>query len=220
MEKKKVEASFLVRIEKRFLDFMFPKFPKWVTPDTLTFLAFSAGFLIPFFYYLSRFNKLFLFAVSFLLVVHWFGDSHDGGLARYRKISRPRYGYYIDHLLDMITVFFVCFGLYIYGLGGLISFLMFAIYSILFVHFTLYCNVAGEVFSGQKEVRFSFLKFSPTESRIFIIILNLFLFLGFQKYAVIVLYLIIALVAIFMVYYVLNTAIKLDKEDSKKIKAK
>jgi phosphatidylglycerophosphate synthase len=51
----------------------------------------------------SNGDKAWLWAASALLVVHWLGDSLDGTLARVRKIERPKYGYYLDHLVDAVS---------------------------------------------------------------------------------------------------------------------
>ena len=52
-----------------------------------------------------------LWAASGLLVVHWLGDSLDGTLARVRRSERPRYGYYLDHLVDAIATALIGIGL-------------------------------------------------------------------------------------------------------------
>jgi archaetidylinositol phosphate synthase len=36
------------------------------------------------------------------LALNWFGDSLDGTLARVRRAERPRYGFYVDHVLDIV----------------------------------------------------------------------------------------------------------------------
>ena len=51
------------------------------------------------------------FVAAGLLVVHWFGDSLDGTLARVRRAERPRYGYYLDHLADAFATALVGLGL-------------------------------------------------------------------------------------------------------------
>ena len=116
MKGKRINNSILSNLERRFISWMLPKFPNWITPDILTLIAFLSGVLILISYYLSNFNKYFLFLASFFIFLHWFADSHDGGLARFRKIPRPNYGYYIDHILDMITVLFIFLGFLLYGL--------------------------------------------------------------------------------------------------------
>jgi phosphatidylglycerophosphate synthase len=35
------------------------------------------------------------------LLLNWFGDSLDGTVARVRDQQRPRYGYYVDHVIDL-----------------------------------------------------------------------------------------------------------------------
>ena len=38
-----------------------------------------------------------------MLAVNWFGDSLDGTVARVRGHQRPRYGYYLDHAVDLVN---------------------------------------------------------------------------------------------------------------------
>ena len=35
-------------------------------------------------------------------MLNWFGDSMDGTLARVRGQQRPRYGFYVDHVVDVL----------------------------------------------------------------------------------------------------------------------
>jgi phosphatidylglycerophosphate synthase len=39
--------------------------------------------------------------IAAALLLNWFGDSLDGTLARVRHRQRPRYGYYVDHVIDL-----------------------------------------------------------------------------------------------------------------------
>ena len=52
-----------------------------------------------------------LFLVNAGLVLNWLGDSLDGTLARHRRVERPRFGFYVDHLVDAFGVLFVLGGL-------------------------------------------------------------------------------------------------------------
>ena len=52
---------------------------------------------------------------SIFLALNWFGDSLDGTLARVRGHQRPRYGFYVDHILDTFGIFFVLGGLALSG---------------------------------------------------------------------------------------------------------
>src|SRR5215203_6150318 len=89
------EAHALERIARRL--------PARVMPDHLTALGVVAAIAIAVAYVLSNESPLWLWAASALLVVHWLGDSLDGTLARVRKSERPRYGYYLDHLVDALA---------------------------------------------------------------------------------------------------------------------
>ena len=80
-------------------------------PDHLTLLGILAATWIAVAYALSNRNEAWLWAASAGLVVHWFGDSLDGTLARVRKIERPRYGFYLDHLTDAYSTTAIGIGL-------------------------------------------------------------------------------------------------------------
>jgi archaetidylinositol phosphate synthase len=85
--------------------------PSWVSPDMLTIFGFLAGILIGVSYLLTNLDKNFLWLANLGFVLNWLGDSLDGNLARYRKIERPRYGFFIDHAVDIITEVFIFLGL-------------------------------------------------------------------------------------------------------------
>src|SRR5437762_12514570 len=107
------EKRFLLaRAESRVLSWIAARLPARVLPDHLTALGVLAAAGIAAAYVLSNGDKAWLRAASALLVVHWLGDSLDGTLARVRGIERPRYGYYLDHLVDAIST--ACIGI---GLG-------------------------------------------------------------------------------------------------------
>ena len=80
-------------------------------PDHLTALGVLAAIGIAAAYALSNRDPVWLWAASGLLVVHWLGDSLDGTLARVRRAERPRYGYYLDHLVDAIATALIGIGL-------------------------------------------------------------------------------------------------------------
>ncbi len=89
-----------VAIERRALLWMAPRLPAWVTADHLTVLAAAAMVLAGAAYAASALAPAALWIVNALLVVNWFGDSLDGTLARVRGQQRPRYGFYVDHVVD------------------------------------------------------------------------------------------------------------------------
>ncbi|MDA0164606.1 CDP-alcohol phosphatidyltransferase family protein [Solirubrobacter ginsenosidimutans] len=101
------EKTFLLaRPEQRLLEAIARRLPTFVRPDHLTALALLAavGFAV------AAASGAFFVAAG-LLVVHWFGDSLDGTLARVRRAERPRYGYYLDHLADAFATALVGLGL-------------------------------------------------------------------------------------------------------------
>src|SRR5262245_39948892 len=106
------EKTFLLAgVESRALDWIARRLPARVLPDHMTALGVVAAVGIAAAYALSNASSLWLWAASALLVVHWLGDSLDGTLARVRGIERPRYGYYLDHLVDALATALIGIGL-------------------------------------------------------------------------------------------------------------
>src|SRR5688572_2504946 len=101
----------LARAEGRVLEWIALRLPASIMPDHLTALGVLAATGIAGAYLASNGDKVWLWAASALLVVHWLGDSLDGTLARVRKIERPTYGYYLDHLVDALATAVIGLGL-------------------------------------------------------------------------------------------------------------
>jgi phosphatidylglycerophosphate synthase len=157
---KRVQESILSGIEKRALIWLSKRMPARVTPDHLTAVGFAAMIAAGGCYAASQWWPSALLLVNALLAVNWFGDSMDGTLARFRNKQRPRYGYYVDHIIDALSAVFLFGGLALSGLmsapvavGMLLCYLLLAIQSYLATH-------SLGVFS------ISWWKFSPTEMRI------------------------------------------------------
>jgi phosphatidylglycerophosphate synthase len=166
-EASRAQLSVLADIEKRALVWLAYRMPAWVTSDHLTLLGFLALFMAGLSYWLARWNRFALLAVIFWLAVNWFGDSLDGTLARVRNKQRPRYGFYVDHVVDAFGTLFLVGGLALSGymaekvaLGLLIAYFMLSI-EVYLATYTL------GVF------RLSIAKLGPTELRILIAIGNL-----------------------------------------------
>ena len=122
-------------LEKRVLLWLAARIPARVNSDHLTGLGFAAMLAAGGAYALSGARPWLLLAVNVLLVVNWFGDSLDGTLARYRDRCRPRYGFYVDHMVDMFGALFLLGGLALSGhmsagvaVAVLIAYLMMAIH--------------------------------------------------------------------------------------------
>jgi archaetidylinositol phosphate synthase len=98
---RRMNQSLTAAVEKRALTWMAERVPRWVTSDGLTALGLFAQIGAGLFYALSRYNESGLVGVMVCIVLNWFGDSMDGTLARVRNQQRPRYGFYVDHIVDV-----------------------------------------------------------------------------------------------------------------------
>ncbi len=167
------EKTFLLaRPEGRVLEWIARRLPAWVMPDHLTALGVLAAIGIAGAYALSNQDPVWLWAASGLLVVHWLGDSLDGTLARVRKTERPRYGYYLDHLVDAIATALIGLGLGLSPYMLLASGLVIVIaYLVLSINTYLETNTLG-VFS------LGYGRLGPTEARVGLVAVNTLLALG------------------------------------------
>lgn len=156
----------LARFEAWALPRLARALPEWVMPDHLTVLGLIAATGIGVCYWLSNRDPAWLLGATALLIIQWYGDSLDGTLARVRRIQRPRYGFYLDHLVDAYSTLAIGFGLGIspymllsVGLGIVIAYLFMSINVYLETH------VYGEFNLG-----YGFM--GPTEVRVILIALN------------------------------------------------
>lgn len=164
---KRAQQSMLAPLEKRTLLWLAARMPAAVNPDHLTSLGLISLLGAGIGYWYARENSLGLWLVILFLILNWFGDSMDGTLARYRQKLRPRYGFYVDHVVDMFGTFFLLGGL---GLSGYMS-LPVAVGLII-----AYFMLSIEVYLATHTIgtfHLSFWKFSPTELRILLAIGNL-----------------------------------------------
>lgn len=110
-EATRVAINPLASLERRCLIWMAGRLPRWVTSDGLTALALAAMALTGLSYALSPGHPGALVMAIVGLALNWFGDSLDGTVARVRRQQRPRYGFYVDHVVDCFGVLFVLAGL-------------------------------------------------------------------------------------------------------------
>lgn len=153
-------GSILSGLEKRCLVWMAQRMPKWVNSDHLTALGLLGMLGAGASFWAAGDQPLALFGVVIFLFLNWFGDSLDGTLARVRNAQRPKYGYYIDHIVEVFGAFFLIGGL------GLPSFMSLPIAAALMV---VYLMVASEIYLAAYAVgtfRIHFMKLGPTELRI------------------------------------------------------
>lgn len=172
VEAERTGGFILAKPEKRLLEGMARRLPRWILPDDLTVLGIFASLAICASYALSNNDPIWLWAASALLVVQWLGDSLDGTLARVRKIERPTYGYYIDHLVDAISTAAIGIGL------GLSPYMLLSTGTLIVVgYLVLSINVYLESFAfGKFNIGYGYV--GPTEMRLILIALNTALALG------------------------------------------
>ena len=106
-EAKRVHTSVLAAAEKRLLIWIAERLPRWVNSDHLTVLAGLAIAVAGICYWIGPGSPLAMATAILMLGLNWFGDSLDGTLARVRHHERPRYGFYVDHVLDVIGILFL-----------------------------------------------------------------------------------------------------------------
>lgn len=157
------QESLLAPLERRALLWMACRFPARIGPDHLTALGLFALLAAGASYVFANRSPGMLVLASVFIVVNWFGDSLDGTLARVRDRQRPRYGFYVDHVIDAVGATAILTGIAASGLATplvaaalLIAFLLFSVETYL----ATYC--VGTF-------RLSHYGFSPTEMRLLLI---------------------------------------------------
>jgi archaetidylinositol phosphate synthase len=163
----RIQEAVTARLEKKALLWLAARIPSWINSDHLTLLGFAAMWLACASYILARHNRVGLLLATLCLALNWFGDSLDGTLARVRYRQRPRYGFYVDHIIDSIGALLLMCGLAASGfldariaMGMLVAFLLLSIETYLATY------TIGTF-------RMSFWKFGPTEIRILLALGNI-----------------------------------------------
>jgi len=98
-------GSFVHVHEQKLLNWLVRRLPAWVTPDHLTAVGVLgmalAGLGVVLF---NTHHEAWIHLSSFGLALNWYGDSLDGHCARYRDLSRPNYGFFVDIMADLLGV--------------------------------------------------------------------------------------------------------------------
>jgi archaetidylinositol phosphate synthase len=153
-------GGLLAEPEKKALIWLARRMPSCINSDHLTFLGLVSMFLAGCSFWAARWNKLSLIFVVISLALNWFGDSLDGTLARFRQCQRPRYGYYVDHVIDLFGTIALLGGLALSGyMSQLIAIALLAAFALVEAEVYLATHV-------QQVFRLSCFHFGPTELRI------------------------------------------------------
>jgi phosphatidylglycerophosphate synthase len=162
----RLQTSFTAPIERRILPWTAARLPAWIHSDHLTFLGFVAMLLAGTSYAAVRWNRAGLIFATVCLFFNWLGDSLDGTLARVRGQLRPRYGFYVDHVIDTLGSLFLMGGL---ALSGVVQ------PRIAFGMLIAYLMLSAEVYLATHTLgtfRLSFGMLGPTEIRILLALGN------------------------------------------------
>lgn len=215
---KRVNDIFLAPLEKPALAALVKVMPQWVTPDMLTIFGFLSSILIGISYVLTNVNKNYLWLASLGFILNWFGDSLDGNLARFRHIERPRYGFFIDHVVDIMSEVFIFLGL------AFSAYVDFKIGAICLIAYLCMTNLVFLITSVEGVFQISYGRLGPTEARVIAMSANTVIYFAgnptvqlsfgaFHLYDLIVLG-VIVLLATFFVYTSIVHGIALSKSDT------
>jgi phosphatidylglycerophosphate synthase len=170
-EATRIQETFVTRAEKKALKWLAERTPEKVNSDHLTVIGAVGMFFAGLSYAWSRYSHYGLLLSCIFLAVNWLGDSLDGTLARHRKRQRPRYGFYVDHVID-------CFGVSTLLAGMALSGYMQPLIAVCLL--VAYLLLSSEIFLATYSLgRFemSYFHFGPTELRILLCFGNLYVFL-------------------------------------------
>lgn len=171
MESATRQMSFLLAgPERRVLRWIAARLPRAWMPDHLTVIGVAGALTISAGYALSTRHPAWLWLATFGLAVNWFGDSLDGTLARVRQIERPKYGYYIDHMVDAFNTAVIGAGI---GFSPYVAMPLAMLLVILYLCLSINVYLESSV-HGQFDLGFGIV--GPTEVRLLQALLNTVLF--------------------------------------------
>jgi archaetidylinositol phosphate synthase len=155
----RVHRALTAGMEKRLLIWMAQRTPAAIDPDHLTLLGFLAQMLAGGAYALTHHDPRALWLVNLFIALNWLGDSLDGTLARVRNRQRPRYGFYVDHMVDTFGALVLMAGLarsgYVHwpiAAGMLVGYYILSIESYL-ATYTIGCFHLSHGYFGPTEIR-------------------------------------------------------------------
>ena len=166
----RVHEMLLGPLERPALQWFCARLPAWMTPDVLTLVGIVGSIATFAGYWLTMIDKNFLWLASLGFVINWFGDSLDGSIARYRKIERPKYGYFVDHTVDSFSMVLVFTGL---GLSPYVRLDIASLALAGYLMMSILTYVEAYV-SGKFQI--SYAKIGPTEMRLIAILANVAIF--------------------------------------------
>jgi archaetidylinositol phosphate synthase len=168
----RVQENILARRERDFLDWLCLHMPRAVTPDRLTGFGAGGAALVFAGYVATRLHPAFFWLATLGVVIHWFGDSLDGSLARYRRIDRPRYGYFLDHSVDALCNLTIMTG------AGLSAYIRLDVALFALLGYFMLCMYVFLYNQVSQRFQLSFLALGPTELRVGLIGINCWMYVA------------------------------------------
>ena len=164
---KKINTSILSKAERRLIDATAPNVPRFLNGVNLTLLSLFWSALTIYFSYLAVADIRWLWGASAMMVLHWITDALDGAVGRYRGSGLVRWGFYMDHLVDLVFASSAFLG-YSFLVGAASQLILF----VFFIAFTVLTGSLFLSFPAYKGFIIGQFGVGPTESRILIILLN------------------------------------------------
>jgi archaetidylinositol phosphate synthase len=166
----RIHNSLIGGVERKALAWLVRRMPPRVMPDALTAFGIFGAALTLLAYLLTYWSPAFLWLASLGLVFHWLGDSLDGSLARFRRIERPRYGFFLDQSVDVVGNLLIALGI---GLSIYVR-MDFALLALAGYHALSVYSLVRTCVSGEFHVALA--GSGPTEMRLLIITMNTMIF--------------------------------------------
>lgn len=156
----RIQTSILNGVERKVLIWLAEREPAWVTSDMLTLVGSIGALTVAAGFILSNLNVLYLWLAILGLIINWYGDSLDGSLARVRHAQRPRYGFFVDHMVDCFNETAIFVGV---GLSPLVSFDLALLVLVFYFQLSIYVFISTHL---KGEFKLTYAKLGPTEFRL------------------------------------------------------
>jgi archaetidylinositol phosphate synthase len=156
-------SSVTAGVEKQLLIWIAKRLPAAIHSDHLSALGLFSMAAAGLAFAAFRVTPWAAVGVSISLAANWFGDSLDGTVARVRGQQRPRYGFYVDHIIDLAGTTFLLAGLACSGL------MQPSIAAALLAGYLLVCAESYLATHTVGVFRMSLLGFGPTELRLLLV---------------------------------------------------
>jgi archaetidylinositol phosphate synthase len=168
-DKKLPMTTLLAGVERKFIDANVTGFPRWIEGYHLTLMTipWSAGLILFGWLAAKTGNLHWLWLSSLMMILQWFTDCFDGALGRHRDTGIPKWGFYMDHLLDFVFMAATLMG-YAFLLQGHDRALVHGLIPV----FATFMVSSFLSFGATGQFKITYMGTGPTEIRIGFVVLN------------------------------------------------